>query len=103
MNPEHTSPLRWIARSHVRSRYPDTEAQLRHRNGASGLTEVWLESSEPAAIRDLLARFNGLEIDKTDGFLLLFDRPVDAVHYRFLDEEGKEAKVNIPAGLGVHA
>ncbi|HHI80013.1 MAG TPA: Rne/Rng family ribonuclease, partial [Planctomycetes bacterium] len=29
--------------------------------------------------------------------------PVDVVHYRFLDERGQEVKVNIPAGLGVHA
>lgn len=31
--------------------------------------------------RDLLARFAGREIDKTDGFLFLFDRPADAVGY----------------------
>ncbi|HMQ23557.1 MAG TPA: ribonuclease E/G, partial [Planctomycetota bacterium] len=29
--------------------------------------------------------------------------PVDVVHYRFLDSEGRETKVNIPAGLGVKA
>jgi ribonuclease E len=29
--------------------------------------------------------------------------PVDVVHYRFLDQRGQEVKVNIPAGLGVHA
>jgi ribonuclease E len=28
--------------------------------------------------------------------------PVEVVHYRFLDEAGKEVRVNIPAGLGVH-
>lgn len=31
--------------------------------------------------RGLLARFDGQEIDKTDGFLLLFDRPIQAVGY----------------------
>src|SRR5215210_5404807 len=31
--------------------------------------------------RSLLARFDGREIDKTDGFLLLFDRPIQAVGY----------------------
>ncbi|HPW55685.1 MAG: protein kinase [Thermoanaerobaculaceae bacterium] len=31
--------------------------------------------------RDLLAAHHGLEIDKTDGFLLLFERPLDAVAY----------------------
>ncbi|PIE24376.1 MAG: ribonuclease E [Planctomycetota bacterium] len=28
--------------------------------------------------------------------------PVEVVHYRFLDEEAKEVRVSIPAGLGVH-
>ena len=28
--------------------------------------------------------------------------PVEVVHYRFLDEDAKEVRVNIPAGLGVH-
>ena len=31
--------------------------------------------------RDLLADHHGLEIDKTDGFLLLFERPLDAAAY----------------------
>ena len=31
--------------------------------------------------RDLLERHEGLEIEKTDGFLLLFDRPWAAVQY----------------------
>ena len=29
--------------------------------------------------RDLLKKFDGQEIDKTDGFLFLFERPIDAV------------------------
>jgi len=29
--------------------------------------------------------------------------PVDVVHYRFLTGDGQEAKVAIPAGLGVKA
>src|SRR5947207_812603 len=31
--------------------------------------------------RDLLKRHGGREMDKTDGFLLLFERPIDAVAY----------------------
>src|SRR5689334_5641734 len=31
--------------------------------------------------RSLLVRFDGREIDKTDGFLFLFDRPIQAVGY----------------------
>ena len=33
------------------------------------------------AARDLLAVFNGREIDKSDGFLLLFERPIEAVRF----------------------
>ena len=31
--------------------------------------------------RNMLPRFRGKEIDKSDGFLLLFDRPIDATRY----------------------
>ena len=31
--------------------------------------------------RDLLAAFSGREIDKSDGFLLLFERPIEAVRF----------------------
>ena len=31
--------------------------------------------------RDLLAQHNGTEIDKTDGFLLFFVRPIEAVDF----------------------
>src|ERR1700730_17011345 len=31
--------------------------------------------------RDLLSTFNGREIDKSDGFLLLFERPIEAVRF----------------------
>ncbi|MCP3961225.1 MAG: tetratricopeptide repeat protein [bacterium] len=57
--------------------------------------------------RDLLAAHEGLEIDKTDGFLLLFERPLDAVRYaleyhaalrRLSDEEGRR----IEARVGIH-
>jgi formylglycine-generating enzyme required for sulfatase activity/class 3 adenylate cyclase/dienelactone hydrolase len=57
--------------------------------------------------RDLLAAHEGREIDKTDGFLLLFERPFDAVGYalayhtalRYLaDEEGRR----IEARVGIH-
>ena len=33
------------------------------------------------AARDLLPGFSGREIDKSDGFLLLFERPVEAVRF----------------------
>src|SRR6185295_5077145 len=33
------------------------------------------------AARDLLAAYHGREIDKSDGFLLLFERPIEAVRF----------------------
>ena len=49
------------------------------RVGDERATVVFAEHDRVA--RDLLIRFGGREIDKTDGFLLLFDRPVDGVRY----------------------
>jgi len=44
-------------------------------------TEVFRQRDRIA--RDLLREHGGQEIDKTDGFLLLFERPVEAVLYSF--------------------
>jgi eukaryotic-like serine/threonine-protein kinase len=57
--------------------------------------------------RSLLARFDGREIDKTDGFLLLFDRPIQAVSYalayqRELVALGERLSVNLRARAGIH-
>lgn len=38
--------------------------------------------------RDLVRRFEGREIDKSDGFLLLFDRPVTAVSFALAYHQG---------------
>ncbi|MCZ6699015.1 MAG: tetratricopeptide repeat protein [Planctomycetota bacterium] len=59
------------------------------------------------AARDLLARYNGLEIDKTDGFLFLFDRPIDAAHYAIaygdvLGELSVELNASLAARQGMH-
>ncbi len=57
--------------------------------------------------RDLMVAHQGLEIDKTDGFLLLFDRPLAALHYaleyhaalrRLSDDDGRR----IEARVGIH-
>lgn len=53
--------------------------KLFERVGDVRATEVSADYDRVA--RDLLDRFNGREIDKTDGFLLLFDRPIDATRY----------------------
>jgi serine/threonine-protein kinase len=57
--------------------------------------------------RDLLARFDGLEIDKRDGIFGLFERPADAVafaleYHRRLDELSGTLDVELRAGIGVH-
>lgn len=57
--------------------------------------------------RDLLVKHHGLEIDKTDGFLLLFDRPIDAVLYALAVHEtlaalSEEFHVKLAARAGIH-
>ena len=57
--------------------------------------------------RDLLALRNGREIDKSDGFLLLFDRPIEAVRFALdyqgrLHELGAEANATLRARVGIH-
>jgi putative peptide modification system cyclase len=57
--------------------------------------------------RDLLHRHAGREIDKTDGFLVLFERPVQAVAFaldyqRALRTLGEERKQTLRARIGIH-
>lgn len=57
--------------------------------------------------RDLLARCGGREIDKTDGFLLLFERTVDALrfalaYHRALAALAQTEETEIAARVGIH-
>jgi TolB-like protein/class 3 adenylate cyclase/tetratricopeptide (TPR) repeat protein len=57
--------------------------------------------------RDLMTAFNGREIDKSDGFLLLFERPIEAVRFALayqskLREFGAAAGVPMSARVGIH-
>lgn len=57
--------------------------------------------------RDLLPKFDGSEIDKTDGFLLLFQRPIDALLYaieyhRAMAGLRKETGIEISTRVGLH-
>ena len=59
------------------------------------------------AARDLLAHFNGFEIDKSDGFLFLFERADDAVGYAMayhqaLERLSEEQDIGVQARVGVH-
>ncbi len=57
--------------------------------------------------RDLLVQHSGLEIDKSDGFLLLFDRPLCAVRYALdyhqaLAGLAEEMEIELAARIGIH-
>jgi len=57
--------------------------------------------------RDLLAHHDGREIDKSDGFLLLFERPLDAVAYclayhRELSALSARERIELRARAGIH-
>jgi class 3 adenylate cyclase len=57
--------------------------------------------------RDLLQKHGGREIDKTDGFLALFERPVEAVAFalayqRALRALGDEHREALRARVGIH-
>jgi TolB-like protein len=59
------------------------------------------------AARDLLARFDGREIDKSDGFLLLFERPIEAVRFAVgyqaaLRELGAPLEFPLASRVGIH-
>ncbi|MEJ6001729.1 ATP-binding protein [Paucibacter soli] len=52
---------------------------LSERLGDAAMAEVWRQHDRVA--RDLLPRWQGREIDKTDGMLLMFDSAANALHY----------------------
>ena len=57
--------------------------------------------------RDLVLRHGGQEIDKTDGFLVMFERPIQGVSFaldyqRQLRELGQEEKLDLRARVGLH-
>ncbi|PIQ37598.1 MAG: hypothetical protein COW59_06335 [Lysobacterales bacterium CG17_big_fil_post_rev_8_21_14_2_50_64_11] len=57
--------------------------------------------------RDLLREHGGQEVDKTDGFLLLFDRAIDAVGFaldyqRALANMGRDGEQLLHARIGIH-
>jgi putative peptide modification system cyclase len=57
--------------------------------------------------RDLLSHHGGQEIDKTDGFLLLFERPIQAVAFaldyqRLLHRRGHAEFLPLSARIGIH-
>jgi predicted ATPase/class 3 adenylate cyclase/tetratricopeptide (TPR) repeat protein len=75
--------------------------QLSERLGDTAMADVWAEHDRAA--RDLLPLHSGLEIDKTDGMLLLFEKTADAVAYA-MDYHRALAALAVPlqARAGLH-
>jgi predicted ATPase/class 3 adenylate cyclase len=75
--------------------------QLSEALGDAAMAEVWAEHDRAA--RDLLPRHSGLEIDKTDGMLLLFEKTTDAVAYAMAYHRALAAlAVPLQARAGLH-
>ncbi|MEM7354830.1 MAG: protein kinase [Acidobacteriota bacterium] len=68
---------------------------------------VDVSSHHDRVARALFKQHGGFEIDKTDGFLVIFERPIDAVlcavaYHRSLGELSKELGVDLQARAGIH-
>jgi TolB-like protein/class 3 adenylate cyclase/tetratricopeptide (TPR) repeat protein len=79
--------------------------QLVERVGDSSAADLLARHDRIA--RDLLPAFNGREIDKSDGFLLLFERPIEAVRFAMayqarLRELGASFDAAITSRVGIH-
>ena len=75
--------------------------QLGDRKGAAFMQQL------DRVARDLLQRHHGREIDKTDGFLLLFERPIQAVvfaieYQRMLRRLGEAEFLPLKARIAIH-
>jgi len=79
--------------------------QLVERLGDAAAAELLARHDRVA--RNLLGAFNGREIDKSDGFLLLFERPIEAVRFALayqagLRDVGASADSTMSARVGIH-
>ncbi|MEO5881824.1 MAG: tetratricopeptide repeat protein, partial [Caldimonas sp.] len=69
------------------------------RLGDTLAAQLWAEHDRRS--RDLLARHHGREIDRSDGFFLLFDAPLEALRYA-LDYHDALAAIALQARIGLH-
>ena len=61
----------------------------------------WLQYHDRLA-RSLLYRFQGREIDRSDGFLLSFDRPIDALNWALYYQAEIPLRTRLGARIGIH-
>jgi class 3 adenylate cyclase len=61
----------------------------------------WFQIHDRMA-RNLVYRHEGREIDRSDGFLLSFDRPVDAVNFALAYQKTIPPKIKINTRIGIH-
>jgi predicted ATPase/class 3 adenylate cyclase len=79
--------------------------RLAERVGDARIAEVWV--AHDRLVRDLLPRFAGTEVDRTDGFLLIFDHVDDALGFARAFHpslRALSARYDVPfrARVGVH-
>lgn len=70
------------------------------RAGAKKAAE-WFQYHDSLA-RSLCYKFNGREIDRSDGFLLSFDRIADAVNFSLMYQRTIPPKTHLQTRIGVH-
>ncbi len=61
----------------------------------------WLQYHDRLT-RSLILKFNGREIDRSDGFLLSFERPVDAVNFALHYQSTIPQKTKLQCRIGIH-
>ena len=61
----------------------------------------WLQYHDRLA-RSLCYKFNGREIDRSDGFLLSFDTTIDAVNFALKYQEEVPIKTRLGCRIGIH-
>ena len=61
----------------------------------------WLQHHDRLT-RSLIFKFNGREIDRSDGFLLSFERPIDAVNFALIYQETIPKRIKLGCRIGIH-
>jgi len=54
------------------------------------------------SVRDLILRFNGQEIDRSDGFLIYFENMQDAVNFALYYQINVPARTKLSCRIGIH-